>query len=44
MAQTAGVNLYLEIDAPGTATSLRGGVYDLNAQLTGTLQIPLIAH
>jgi VWFA-related protein len=43
MAQTAGVNLYLEIDAPESATSLSGGVYDLNAQLTGTLQIRLRA-
>ncbi len=43
MAQRSGVNLYLEIDAPATAASLRGGIYDLNAQLTGTLQIPLIA-
>jgi VWFA-related protein len=41
-AQTAGVNLYFEIDAPQTASSLRGGIYDLNAQLSGTLQIPLL--
>jgi VWFA-related protein len=44
LAQTAGVNLYLEIDAPQTATILRGGIYDLNAQLTGTLQIPLLTR
>ena len=41
-ALTAGVNLYLEIDAPQTASNLRGGIYDLNAQLSGTLQIPLL--
>jgi hypothetical protein len=42
-AQATGVNLYLEIDAPGTAVALRGGVYDLNADLAGTLAVPLSA-
>jgi VWFA-related protein len=42
-AQATGVNLYLEIDAPDTAVALRGGVYDLNADLAGTLGIPLSA-
>jgi VWFA-related protein len=42
-AQDTGVNLYLEIDAPDTAVALRGGVYDLNADLAGTLGIPLSA-
>jgi hypothetical protein len=42
-AQNTGVNLYLEIDAPDTAVALRGGVYDLNADLAGTLGIPLRA-
>jgi VWFA-related protein len=40
-AQTDGVNLYLEIDAPSDGVRLRGGVYDLNSNLAGTLQIPL---
>jgi VWFA-related protein len=43
LAQTSGVNLYLEIDAPDSGVSLRGGVYDLNANLAGTLGIPLSA-
>jgi hypothetical protein len=43
VAQATGVNLYLEIDAPATAVALRGGVYDLNANLAGTLGIPLSA-
>jgi VWFA-related protein len=42
-AQSTGVNLYLEIDAPDTAVALRGGIYDLNAGLAGTLGIPLRA-
>jgi VWFA-related protein len=42
-AQGTGVNLYLEIDAPDTAVALRGGVYDLNADLAGTLGIALSA-
>ncbi len=40
-AQTTGVNLFLEIDAPAEAATLRSGVYDLNANLAGTLQLPL---
>ncbi len=43
LAQTSGVNLYLEIDAPDRVVALRGGVYDLNADLAGTLGIPLSA-
>ena len=42
-AQTTGVNLYLEIDSPSDGVSLRGGVYDFNANLAGTLEIPLSA-
>jgi VWFA-related protein len=40
-AQTTGVNLFLEIDAPTNATTLRTGVYDLNANQTGTLELHL---
>jgi VWFA-related protein len=40
-AQATGVNLYLEIDAPDTTVALRGGIYDLNAGLAGTLAVPL---
>jgi VWFA-related protein len=40
-AQANGVNLYLEVDAPGNAEVLRSGVYDLNANLAGTLEVPL---
>ena len=43
LAQANGVNFFLEIDAPQDGTSLRGGVYDLNASLAGTLEIPLSA-
>ena len=43
IVQTNGVNLYFEIDAPGDGVSLRGGVYDLNANLAGTLEVPLNA-
>jgi hypothetical protein len=35
------VNLYLEIDAPDSGVSLRAGVYDLTANLVGTLEKPL---
>ena len=42
-AQTTGVNFFLEIDAPDNGSSLRGGIYDLHANLAGTLQIPLSA-
>jgi VWFA-related protein len=40
-AQTTGINLFLEIDAPAEAATLRTGVYDLNANLAGTLELPL---
>jgi hypothetical protein len=43
IVQANGVNLYLQIDGPEDGVSLRGGVYDLNADLTGTLAIPLSA-
>jgi VWFA-related protein len=43
LVQANGVNLYLQIDAPEDGISLRGGVYDLNSGLTGTLAIPLSA-
>ena len=43
LAQANGVNFFLEIDAPQDGSSLRGGVYDLNANLSGTLEIPLSA-
>ena len=43
IAQTSGVNLFLQIDAPASGFAIRGGVYDLNAQLAGTMQVPLIA-
>jgi VWFA-related protein len=43
IAQKSGVNLFLQIDAPEDGSSLRGGVYDLNANLAGTLEIPLNA-
>jgi VWFA-related protein len=41
IVQANGVNLYFEIDAPGDGAFLRGGVYDLNANLAGTLEVPL---
>jgi hypothetical protein len=43
IVQANGVNLYLQIDGPEGGVSLRGGVYDLNSSLTGTLAIPLSA-
>jgi VWFA-related protein len=43
IVQANGVNLYLQVDGPQDAVSLRGGVYDLNTNLTGTLAIPLSA-
>lgn len=43
IVQANGVNLYLQIDGPEDGISLRGGVYDLNSGLTGTLGIPLSA-
>jgi VWFA-related protein len=36
-----GVNFSLDIDVPNGGVSLRGGVFDLNANLAGTLEIPL---
>jgi VWFA-related protein len=42
-AQSSGVNLFLEIDAPAEATTLRSGVYDLNADMAGTLELRLNA-
>ena len=41
IVQANGVNIYLEIDSPDAGVTLRGGVYDLNANLAGTLEIPL---
>ncbi len=43
IVQANGVNLYLQIDGPEDGVSLRGGIYDLNSSLTGTLAIPLSA-
>jgi VWFA-related protein len=43
IAQKSGVNFFLVIDAPADGSSLRSGVYDLNANLAGTLEIPLNA-
>ena len=43
LVQANGVNLYLQIDAPESGISLRGGIYDLNSGLTGTLAVPLTA-
>jgi hypothetical protein len=43
IVQANGVNLYLQIDGPEGGVSLRGGVYDLNSSLAGTLAIPLSA-
>jgi hypothetical protein len=43
IVQANGVNLYLQIDGPADGVSLRGGVYDLNSSLVGTLAIPLSA-
>jgi hypothetical protein len=37
------VNFFLQIDSPDQGTRLRSGVYDLNAGLAGTLEIPLSA-
>jgi VWFA-related protein len=42
-AQATGVNFFLQIDSPDQGTRLRSGVYDLNAGLAGTLEIPLSA-
>ena len=39
--QANGVNFYLDIDVPNGGVILRSGVFDLNATLAGTLEIPL---
>ena len=36
-----GVNFSLDIDVPNGGLTLRSGIFDLNANLAGTLQIPL---
>jgi hypothetical protein len=36
-----GVNFNLDIDVPSTGFTLRSGVFDLNANLAGTLEVPL---
>jgi VWFA-related protein len=41
LVQKNGVNLYFEIDAPAGAVFLRGGVYDRNSHLAGTVAVPL---
>ena len=41
VAQANGIKLRLQIDAPPDGAYLRGGVYDLNSNLAGTLEIPL---
>jgi VWFA-related protein len=41
VAQANGINFRLQIDAPPDGVYLRSGVYDLNSNLAGTLQIPL---
>ncbi len=43
IVESNGVNLYLQIDTTDDGVSLRGGVYDLNANLAGTVEIPLSA-
>jgi len=42
-AQSSGIAASMEIDLPGTDISLATGVYDLNSQRAGTLEIPLNA-
>jgi VWFA-related protein len=41
VAQAQGINFRLQIDAPPDGAYLRSGVYDLNSNLAGTLEIPL---
>ncbi len=41
VAQANGINFRLQIDAPPDGVYLRSGVYDLNSNLAGTLEIPL---
>ncbi len=39
--KTNGVNFNLDIDVPNGGLTLRSGIFDLNANLAGTLEIPL---
>jgi hypothetical protein len=41
IVQSNGLNLYFELDGPAGAVSLRGGVYDKNSNLAGTVIVPL---
>jgi len=41
MAQTSGIPLHFDIDAPRGDVYLRSGIYDLNSSRAGTLEIPL---
>jgi len=41
IVQADGINLYFEIDGPADSVSLRGGVYDKNSDLAGTVIVPL---
>ena len=40
-AAANGVNFRLQIDGPNDGAFLRGGVYDLKSNLSGTLEVPL---
>jgi VWFA-related protein len=40
-ARQNGVNFRFDIDLPKDAITLRGGVYDLQSSLTGTLEVPI---
>jgi VWFA-related protein len=48
LAESSGIPLHMEIDAPPGDVYLRTGVYDLNANRAGTLEVPLssiaVAH
>jgi hypothetical protein len=41
IAQSSGIPLHLEIDAPPGDVYLRTGIYDLSSNRAGTLEIPL---
>jgi len=41
MAQTSGIPLHFDIDAPRGDVYLRSGIYDLESSRAGTLEIPL---
>ena len=41
MAQTSGIPLHFDIDAPPGDVYLRSGIYDLESNRAGTLEIPL---